>query len=163
MEKDDLYICDKCNNEVNEDDEFCTECGSLFEENIQCENHKENLAKGVCIICSMPYCEKCGFEVNNLFLCNKHNNYEIYQNMVRVYGTLDDLEAQYLKSCLEKENLHPILFCKIQPKGGPRFVYSLFEAVGDPWGNIVNEIKIMVPSQEVIKSEEIINLVKENK
>jgi hypothetical protein len=153
-------ICDNCNNIVKSDDDFCSECGALFIDEISCDNHKDILAEGVCIICTLPFCQKCGAIINHHFLCNYHSNYEIYEGMVRVYGTLDDVAVQYAKNCLEQVGLHPVLFCRDQPKGGPRFVYSLFEAAGDSLGHIVNEIKLMVPTQEVIKTEEILKFLK---
>jgi RNA polymerase subunit RPABC4/transcription elongation factor Spt4 len=147
-------ICDSCKNIVKDDDDFCPECGALFADEIFCENHHNIPADGVCIICTLPFCKKCGTIINKHFLCNIHSNYEIYEGMVRVYGSLDDVAVQYAKSCLEQVGLHPVLFCRDQPMGGPRFVYSLFEAKGDYLGHIVNEIKVMVPAQEVIKTEE---------
>jgi len=154
------WICENCNNVVKADDEFCPECGTLFIEEIFCNNHYDTLAEGVCIICSTPFCKKCGATVNNHFLCNHHINYEIYEGMVRVYGTLDDVTAQNAKTCLEQDRLHPVLFYRHQPKGGPRFVYNLFEAEGDYYGNITNEIKVMVPTQEVLRAEEILRSLK---
>jgi len=157
---DNLLTCEDCNNRVNEDDDFCPECGALFIDEIFCDNHGDILADGVCIICSLPFCEKCGVKTNNHFLCNHHSNYEIYQGMARVFGTLDDTVAQHVKTCLEQDGLHPLLFCRHQPKGGPRFAYTLFEAQGDYLGNIVNEIKVMMPCQEVVTAEEVLKSIK---
>ena len=84
------------------------------------------------------------------FLCNNHSSYEIYEGMVRVYGVLDDLAGQYAKSCLEQAGLHPLLYCRRQPRGGPRFVYTLYAAGGDYDGHIVNEIKVMVPNPHIL-------------
>ncbi len=153
-------FCSYCNNTVKEDNDFCPECGTLLIDEVYCENHNNILARGVCIICSIPYCKKCGAMTNNHFLCNLHSSYEIYEGMARIYGTLDDVTAQYAKSCLEKDGFHPIIFCRDQAKGGPRFVNSLFSAKGDYMGNIVNEIKVMVPCQEVLDAEEVLKSVK---
>jgi hypothetical protein len=76
--------------------------------------------------------------------------------MVRIYGVLDDVAAQYTKSCLEQAGLHPILYCRRQPKGGPRFVYTLYSAAGDYDGHVVNEIKVMVPTYEVAEAENVL-------
>lgn len=149
-------VCAQCENDVKKNDDFCPSCEELFLDDTLCDNHDNVLAQGVCIICSVPFCLKCGLKVNNHFLCNEHSAYEIYQGMARIYGTLDDLDAQYKKTCLEQEGLHSLLFCRHQPKGGPEIVYPLFEAEGDFWGNIVNEIKVMVPSQEVLRAEELL-------
>lgn len=152
--------CSICKNRVNADDEFCPECGTIFEEGILCTNHPDKDAEGVCTICCLPFCKMCGAEINSRFLCLSHSNYEIYQGMARVFGDLDDTKAQYVKSCLEQAGLHPFIYCRVQPKGGTRLVYTLFEANGDSGGHIVNEIKVMVPCQEVVTAEETLRELK---
>ncbi len=154
--EDNIYTCEECNNTVKEDDDFCPYCGSLFIDETFCENHTEIKAEGVCIICCNPYCKICGSKVNNHFLCKEHSGYEIYEGMARVHGSLDDTSAQYLKSCLEQEGLHPVLLSRHSPFGGRRQAPLLFETMGDFSGHIANEIKIMVLCQEVLKAEEII-------
>jgi len=154
-----LLTCEACNNSVKEDDDFCPYCGSLFIDEIFCENHIDILADGVCIICYIPFCKKCGAKINNHFLCNQHSNYEIYEGMAKVYGTLDNTSAQYAKTCLEQDGLHPVLFCRHSPYGGSGFAYSLFEAAGDYLGNAVTEIKVMVPCQEALKAKEVLKYI----
>ena len=90
------------------------------------------------------------------FLCNDHRDYEIYQGMARIHGTLDDIAARYVKSCLEQAGFHPYLFCRSQPRGGTRFLYSLFRTTGEFDGHLMNEIKIMVPLQEVVPAEKLL-------
>lgn len=155
-----IFECPACNNQVDKDDEFCPECGTLFEDGIKCSVHSDIEAEGVCIICCFPFCNQCGSANNKRFLCHSHYDYEIYQGMARVYGDLDDTNVQYVKSCLEQAGIHPFIFCKIQPKGGSRLVYTLFEANGDSGGHIVNEIKVMVPCQEVVTAEDILRELK---
>jgi ribosomal protein S27AE len=150
------YECSSCGNPVKADDDFCPQCGDLFAEDVFCANHADHQANGVCIICAVPLCSDCGGVVAGRFLCNHHSYYEIYEGMVRVFGSLDDVAAQYAKTCLEQATLHPVLFCRRQPKGGPRFVYTLYSAGGDFDGHIVNEIKVMVPSQEVGEAEKVL-------
>ena len=154
--EDDLLICPRCSSEVKMEDEFCSHCGELFADGTFCSRHLQEQATGVCIICALPYCGDCGGIVGNGFLCDRHSMHEIYEGMVRIYGVLDDLAAQYAKSCLEQAGLHPVLFCRTQPKGGPRFAYTLNAAAGDYDGHIVNEIKVMVPSQEVEEAERVL-------
>jgi ribosomal protein S27AE len=64
--------CDYCQNPVTESDEFCPNCGSLFEQNVFCANHPDRDAEGVCIICGAACCSACGGLVNDLFLCERH-------------------------------------------------------------------------------------------
>jgi hypothetical protein len=153
--ENEIFECPDCKNKVEKDDEFCPNCGTLFIDDVKCSNHPDSEADGVCIICCLPFCSLCGSENNKHFLCTAHFNYEIYQGMARIYGMLDDTNAQYIKSCLEQAGLHPFIFSRSQPKGGSRLVYTLFEAEGDSGGHLVNEIKVMVPCQEVLNAEKV--------
>ena len=136
------YVCKRCGSSVEVDDDFCSHCGEIFAYEVSCHNHPETPATGVCVICTLPLCASCGGMVNNSFLCEERCTCEIYQGMVRVHGVLDDLSAQYAKSCLEQAGLHPILYCRSQPRGGPGFfVYTLYEAGGDYDGHIVTKSK----------------------
>ena len=155
-EDDDQLMCSRCSNRAKAEDDFCPHCGELFTDGIRCSQHPQLPASGVCIICALPFCDECGGAVVGHFLCAHHDSYEIYEGMVRVYGGLDDVAAQYAQSCLEQSGLHPVLYCRRQPKGGARFVSALYAAAGDYDGHIVNEIKVMVPCSEVEEAERVL-------
>jgi hypothetical protein len=157
---DELFSCTQCSSDVKTDDEFCTHCGSILIDNVRCGRHPCDEASGVCVICCLPCCTKCGSIVNHAFLCETHAEYEMYEGMVRIYGSLNDTSAQQAKTCLDQAGFHPMLFCRVQPKGGPRFVYTLFRSAGDSAGHIINEIKVMVPCQEVMKAEKVLRKLK---
>ena len=151
------YVCDNCELEVEADSDFCPRCGTIFIENITCEDHKERDAEGVCVVCSKPVCKECGHKVNSTFLCNQHDGYEIYEGMARVYGSSDISQINYIKGCLEDESLHPFIYSR---KSSPMHLggtdYSLFRASGDFNGHLINEIKLMVPCNEVLEAEKLI-------
>jgi hypothetical protein len=154
-------VCTHCNHPVNSSDLFCPECGSLFVDGRKCTNHSELDAEGVCVICNLPFCPKCGKEFMGKFLCNDHGAYEIIEGFARVFGTLDDTEAQYAASCLERSGMHPLLFSKRQPKGGPRFFNNKMWAPGGGYiGHTVTEIKVLVPCREVLKAEKTLRKLK---
>ncbi len=153
----DELVCSHCHNDIIDTNEFCPSCGSLFKDSIVCENHRQREAEAVCIICCIPLCSECGGRVNGLFLCEKHENYEIYQGMARVFGMSDEAQARYAHSCLEQAGFHPFLYSrKVSPisLGGPD--YTLFRASGEYDGHIINEIKVMVPCQEVVRAEQVL-------
>lgn len=151
---DDTLTCSDCHQNVKVDDQFCPHCGSLFEADLRCIHHQREDAKGVCIICCRPYCSTCGGRVGKLFLCRKHDGYEIYEGMARVLGLSDVVTAQYASKCLEQEGLHPILYSrKASPLSLGGADYTLFNAAGEYDGHIINEIKVMVPCQEVVEAE----------
>lgn len=159
MENKDV-VCLNCEFLAKEDDDYCTNCGTIFLENIKCTNHFETEAHGVCLICLKPFCKKCGLFVSNCFVCDRHSNYEIIEGMARIYGSSDSLKMTYLKDVLEKENLHPYLFSrKSSPISLGNVDYSLFRASGEYDGHLINEIKLMLPLNEILKAEKILNLI----
>ncbi len=146
--------CVRCHNRVQESDDYCPHCGALRVDGVMCHNHPPNPAKGVCVVCSEPYCGSCGKVVNYVFLCEAHTAYEVYQGMARVYGSSDALQVAFAKSCLHEAGLHPYVYSrKASPisLGGPE--YTLFRASGEYDGHILNEFKLLVPCHEVLEAE----------
>ncbi len=152
--KDGAYACPRCGGGVEQDDDFCPHCGELFADDVSCTRHPGRAAEGACIVCSKAFCTECGGMVNDHFLCEQHCMVEIYEGMARVFGGSDVPQVEFVKSCLEKEGFHPVIFSrKASPisLGAPD--YTLFRASGEFDGHIVNEYKIMVPCQEVLDAE----------
>ncbi|MBI9072748.1 MAG: hypothetical protein JEY94_14195 [Melioribacteraceae bacterium] len=148
-----MLTCEKCDFELDEKSEYCPNCGSLFVEKT-CANHSDKEAEGTCIICAKEFCPDCGQDVNDKFLCNEHSDLEIYQSMVRVYGSSDSVEIDYLVTLLNQEGFHPFRFDrKANPISLGGVDYSLFRASGDYDGHIVNEIKLMVPLNEYLETK----------
>ena len=151
-------LCTNCRFEADNDSDYCPCCGTLFIENVKCETHPDDKAEGVCVICGNPFCSNCGHSVNNIFLCNEHDGYEIYEGMARVFGTSDEIQIQYVNKYLEENDLHPFIYSK---KSSPMHLggtdYSLFRAAGDSSGHILNEIKLMVPCNEVLEAKNLIS------
>lgn len=149
--------CDHCGNVIKEDDEYCVNCGSLFADDVLCNNHEDIEASGVCVICSSAFCGKCGEFINKKFLCREHESYEIIDSMVRVFSSEDTVKIEYLKSILENEGLHPFVFKRevnsIPFKGND---YSFWGNPKDQKALSFYEAKIMAPFEEVLKAEEII-------
>jgi len=153
----DILTCSDCHNQMKTEDQFCPHCGSAFEKGLSCTNHHDREAQGVCIICCVPYCSDCGGRTNKLFLCSNHYGLEIYEGLARVFGVSDAVMAQYVQTSLRQAGLHPFLFSrKASPisLGAPD--HTLFRASGEYDGHIINEIKVMVPCQEVLKAERVL-------
>jgi hypothetical protein len=152
----DNIICSNCKRDIDADSDFCPTCGFILIKDVKCTNHTSTDADYVCVICSEPFCKKCGAIVSGVFLCAHHDYYEVYEGMARVYGSSDFAQVNYIKDCLEQESLHPFIYSR---KASPMLLggtdYSLFRASGD--FNTINEIKIMVPCAEVLSAEQIIN------
>lgn len=147
------FVCSDCGKEVKEDFEFCPHCGAILSENVFCDKHRRVKASAVCIICAIPCCDECGDMVDHLFLCNHHADYEIYEGMVKVYGTHDEPDAEITKSRLDEAGLHPVLFHLRRSKDRGHVEYEVYE---DSEGYNSSEIRVMVPCQEVEQSESIL-------
>ena len=161
VEKTGTIKCPYCKLLIGADSDFCPNCGELLVEHTFCAEHQDNPAVGVCIICSTPFCKKCGVRTDGHYLCNKHSKYEIYEGMARVYGASDSIKVDFAKDALEKSGLHPFIYSRKSSPislGGPE--YSLFRASGGYNGQIINEFKLMVPCQEVEEAEAIIKELK---
>ena len=155
-EEKNKIVCAFCESPVNEDDDFCSECGTLFIEEVNCVNHSQIPADGVCIICGLPYCKECGYRVNKLFLCSLHSDYEIYEGMAKVFGTPEKVDAEFIKSLLIQNGLHPVLFSREGPYGGAKHMFSFSQSKQRSAGNLITEVKVLVPCTEVIDAEEIL-------
>ena len=151
-------VCGRCERAADNEDDFCPDCGTLFITGVKCSCHSDKDAEGVCIICCEPFCKDCGLFVNDrVFLCTDHSEYEIFEDMARVYGSFDYVHVDYAKSCLEQAGLNPMIYTrKANPIHMGTSEYTLFEASGDYAGHLVNEIKLIVPVQQVLKAEEIL-------
>jgi hypothetical protein len=150
--------CSRCNYPVKENDDFCPECGTLFWEKVNCINHKNIPADGVCIICCEPFCKECGFFVNDLyFLCNEHSEYEIFEGTVCVYSDNDAGHTNQIESYLKENGLHPIVKSEKIPirnnNLSQKFIYGSIEEI-----NLLNpdNFRVFVPSQEVLFAENLL-------
>ena len=150
-------VCTKCRSKAAVDAKFCPDCGTAFATGLRCFSHKKNDAVGVCVICRRPYCSRCVSLVNKRYLCHDHEDYEIYEGMARVYGVSDEAAASYVTDCLEKKGLHPFLYSrKASPISLGGSDYTLFRASGEFDGHIINEIKVMVPCNEVLEAQKVL-------
>ena len=151
-------VCVNCSFEADDDSDYCPRCGTLFIKNIKCENHPKDEAEGVCVICGISFCSDCCHSVKNIYFCYEHDGYEIYEGMAKVFGTSDEIQIHYVKSCLEENSLHPFIYSKkttpMQLGGNDQ---SLINLSGSGEEKIINEIKLLVPCSEVLEAEKLIS------
>lgn len=151
-------ICPICDREVCHYDEHCRFCGSLFVDNIYCTNHTDTEAEGICLICSKPFCSECGTEVIGKFFCKEHSNYELLENLVTIYGSKDYNKILAIKALLEELNLHPTIINKTEKDTlGDISYYNNFNRSDNLVEKLSEEIKILVPCQEVQEAEELLS------
>jgi hypothetical protein len=145
------FTCTHCGVPVAEADTFCPNCGSLFSDDLVCSNHPTVPAEGVCVICSKPFCGNCGKESNRIFLCDPHWTYEIYEGMARVYGSTDNVQAQFVTSSLEQAGFHPFLYSRRFNPGTD--IVTPGRMIRNFGKNPIVELKVLVPFAEVAGAE----------
>jgi hypothetical protein len=153
IQQNDGLTCSDCGCKVSEKDAFCPQCGGIFIQPIYCSHHASVEAEGVCVICRSAFCKECGGTINKLSLCQVHFRYETAEGMARVFGSEDNVQTQFVKSCLEQAGLHPFFFSRRYNPGpdmSQQFSWQLF-----PDYNVV-ELKLLVPFHEVLKAEKVL-------
>lgn len=141
--------CGRCNEPVRQRDTFCVTCGGLFADGLCCVKHKTKHADGVCVICSQPFCNTCGADVNKIFLCNVHADYEITEKMARVFGCTDYVRTQFAMTCLKQAGYHPFLYSRLFNPTADKVAISALRNFGN---HPIAEQKVLVPFPEVLNA-----------
>jgi hypothetical protein len=78
--------------------------------------------------------------------------------MAKVFGTSDEIQIHYVKSCLEENSFHPFIYSKkstpMQLGGNDQ---SLINISGSGEEKIINEIKLLVPCSEILEAKKLIS------
>ncbi len=146
-------LCQRCQGPVTDADGFCTRCGALFADGMVCSRHPSVEAEGVCVICSKPFCKKCGALSEGVFLCEQHWRYEIQEGMARVYGCYDNVQAQYVTSCLTQAGYHPFLYSRMFNPGAGAYGDIVKSGIRNFGNHPIVELKVLVPFPEVLRAE----------
>ncbi|TAK51669.1 MAG: hypothetical protein EPO24_15685 [Bacteroidetes bacterium] len=148
-----VFRCEECNETVNEKDTFCANCGAMFLENQFCALH-DTPVEGVCVICFKLCCRICGKKENGIFLCNEHWLYEIYEGMARIWGSTDNVQAQFVVNLLEQAGFHPFLYSmRFNPGADIVSINKIYLNYGE---HPICELKVLVPFREVLKAEQVL-------
>ena len=145
------FSCPRCRASVTKEDTYCRNCGALFSEGMFCSNHDSAQADGVCVICLKAFCGKCGGESHKVFLCNMHWRYEIQEGMAKVFGSTDNVQAQFVTTTLEQAGYHPFLYSrKFNPTADLVSISGMMRNYGN---HPIVELKVLVPFSEVLRAE----------
>jgi len=153
--------CERCSQTVAGVDAFCKNCGVLFSDSLRCSVHPSVEASGVCVICSKAFCKDCGGDTDGIFLCDPHfAEYEIQEGMARVFGSTDNVLAQFVTTCLEQAGFHPFLYSRKFNPGADLVAISAPRNFGR---RSIVELKVMLPFSEVLASKQTLEELELNK
>jgi hypothetical protein len=142
--------CGECSNLVQEDAEYCPNCGAMFKQEFRCTHHPSKPADGICVICKKPFCGECGVDVMNIYFCNQHGNYEVHEGMAQVFVHTDNVQVQHAARCLQKAGYHPFLFSRLFSPGSDIDHGIPFRKHSR---NSNTDLKVLVPFCEVLEAE----------
>jgi hypothetical protein len=139
--------CGQCKRPIRKKDIFCPNCGGIFTDELMCKKHRAIRADGVCVICSTPYCSKCGSDVNKIFLCNTHAEYEVFEGRARVFGSMDNVRTQFARTCLKQAGYHPFMYNRMYNPVADQVSITPLRNFGE---HPSIEQKVLVPFSEVL-------------
>jgi hypothetical protein len=105
-------------------------------EEVECENHPEMEAIGICVICGKPVCGDCAVRRQGRVLCENDEHTKIAQGWAVVYTTSTDYEAQMVRANLENAGIPCLIFSQRD--------HVYFLTVGD-----MAVVNVMVPNQRL--------------
>jgi hypothetical protein len=106
-------------------------------------------AEGVCVICSKPFCKKCGVNVLKIFLCDKHSDLEITEGKVRVFGSTDNVRTQFAVACLKQAGYHPFYYSRLFNPVADKVAITALRNFGN---HPIEEQKVLIPYSEFINA-----------
>jgi RNA polymerase subunit RPABC4/transcription elongation factor Spt4 len=152
MAGDQYRDCPKCTEEVTRDSDFCPHCGVLFSgaRGQMCDSHTDQLATGVCIICTKLVCGSCISVVRGRTFCSNHRKVIVEQDWVRIFQSTDINESEMIRAFLESSG-YKVLVRDFAPVG------YVWDGGGDSAvsrSNMGKPAKIFVPIPEYLKAKE---------
>lgn len=148
-----LIICSNCQGEVTEDSEYCPHCGYLLtEELLTCEQHSENEASGVCIICRRTVCEQCSEESDHRVFCLDHLEVLVDGDWAEVFRSTDVNEAELAKAVLEESKFH----VEVQNFGSIGYAWQGGGETPISRVNLNSPAKVFVPVVEYLDAKRVL-------
>jgi hypothetical protein len=149
-----LINCHYCGDEITDDSDFCPHCGVLFSEagEVFCDEHLQEPATCVCIICRKVCCEDCGVKVGGRSFCLAHRKVRVQEDWAEVFRSTEVADAELVKSLLEST--------------GHKVLCQNFNSIGFVWdgggdspisrSNINKPAKVYVPIPEYLQAMEVV-------
>lgn len=146
----DLISCSYCSEEITADSDFCPHCGVLFVEagEVFCDEHAEEPAVGVCIICRKVLCNDCIVRVHGRYFCLPHRKVRVQQDWAEIFRSTEIADAELIKSVLETAG-HKVQVQNFNPVG------FIWDGGGDSpisRSNINKPAKVLVPIPEYLEA-----------
>ncbi len=142
--------CSNCAERIQKSAEYCPYCGIIRVHpgpGLECENHPDNPAIAVCIICGKAVCSICRKVKMNKTFCEDDKHAKVYENWVIAYTSATEYEAEMVKANLENAGIGCMIFNQQD--------HAYFLTVGS-----MARVNVMVPKNELAAATEIIDSIR---
>ncbi|MBI3585918.1 MAG: hypothetical protein HY088_02170 [Ignavibacteriales bacterium] len=94
---------------------FCSQCGFISSNGVQknlleCENHSDQIAIAVCIVCGKPVCGDCAIAKDKKFFCDSGEHINIDGEYVVIYSCESEFEADMIRQNLHQAGIRSLSF-----------------------------------------------------
>ncbi len=118
--------CEECHASVGETDDFCSECGAIFGENLRCDENPEAAAFAVCVVCQKRLCQECDVAVSGRHSCAAHENFEWISGWTTATIFSTRLEAELSQQHLKEQGIAALVLSNtIEPLSGTLGLFTI--------------------------------------
>ncbi|HEY5614447.1 MAG TPA: hypothetical protein VIL52_00360 [Bacteroidota bacterium] len=139
--------CHHCAAELERNAAYCNHCGAVQQETapgtVECENHTEEHAVGVCVLCGKPVCGDCAVSAEGKIFCENALHQSIFKQWAVVHESSFEFESDMIRQ-------------NIVSAGIDTKVFSFRDHVGTSWLSDVKPVRVLVPAEQQQRAQEIL-------
>ena len=108
--------CKRCKTAGAKDVLFCRNCGIPFHGNvgIECENHPDRDASGICVVCGKPVCDDCTTTKEGKSYCEDASHAQLLTTHVKLASAISVSAAELLARNLTANGVAALFFSQHQ-------------------------------------------------
>lgn len=143
-----MKYCSHCNFILTPDAYYCSHCGFIFPKNIQkysfeCENHSDQTAIAVCVVCGKPVCGDCAIAKDRKFFCDSSEHVRIDGEYAVIYLCESVFEADMIRQNLYQAGIRSLSF-------------SFLDHVGTYWNQDYARVQMRVTHAQINQAMDVL-------
>lgn len=106
--------CSFCSEQLPQNACICLSCGRFdrsLPEVVNCENHSDEEAIGICVLCGKPVCGDCSLTVQGKTFCDNPEHQTVFFEWAVVYETVFEFEADLIERNVQQAGFECRVYC----------------------------------------------------
>jgi hypothetical protein len=104
-------LCRHCGVSLRHRTPICFSCGTIYGGlHIECENHPDEPASHLCVVCGKPVCDDCSTSLKPITLCDDPEHRTLYLQWSVVFETSFEFEADAIEKNLQQAGIRCRVF-----------------------------------------------------